>query len=461
MKSIELALLGGRPIRNKVMVSRPKLSKSEGKYVERCLKEKNFSRFIGSPVNSYKKHLILTSQQANKVQDGWSVLGGKYVREFEAAFAKDLGVPYAISVNSATSGLITALKAAGICQGDEVITTPFTFTATATSILLAGAIPVFADIDHETFCLSRATIEKVISDRSKAVMPVHILGNAGDFSEIVDLCASRNLILVEDSCQAIRTKYQGKYLGSIGKAGVFSFQESKNIMTGEGGMIVTSSEEIAYRCRLIRNHGEALVDEKDDNETVYCAAGYNFRLPEPIAAIGRAQLRKLKRLNDIRHENYEYLVAGLEPLRNIIIPQKITHPESFFPYTAGFRLNVNELMVHRDLFAAALRAEGIPVTTGFPRILNENEIFQRAGVLKKFYRLPEKCPIPSYSSESTQAAKELNSYEYIGFFQIGYPNTKKDMDDLVAAIEKICDNQKPLLVYKDSDAVSNEYGAGR
>ncbi|MFC1822873.1 DegT/DnrJ/EryC1/StrS family aminotransferase [Thermodesulfobacteriota bacterium] len=438
----DLAILGGRPVRTKTFSSRPLIGEDERRFISECLKERSFSRFIGSPVGDFRDRLAMDSKSAASLEEFWSVLGGPYVRRFEAEFASKHQVSFAVSMNSATSCLTAAVLACGLNPGDEIITTPFSFTATATALYAAGAKVVFADIDPNTYCLDPQSVLDNITERTRAVVPVHILGNGGHFIEIEGICREKGLIIIEDSAQALRCKLGGRYLGSLGAVGVFSFQETKNIMTGEGGMAITNDQETAYRLRLIRNHGEAMVFDDDPAERIASAVGYNFRLPEVLAAVGYGQVLKLERVNQIRRENYLVLSKELEAF-SFLRPQKVMNdPGQFFPYCIGFRYDSETLGLNRDLFAEALRAEGIPVSTGFPRLLSENLLFHT-------------------ESGETPVAKRINYEEYLGFFQIGYPNKPKDMEQIAKGIKKIADHKEELISRAGEFTVSREFNSGR
>ena len=436
-----LAILGGTPVRTAPFSSQPHIGETEKKYVTECLNEKMFSRFIGSPVPGYREQLALNSREAANSQDFWSVLGGKYVRLFEAEFAKKHDVNYAISMNSATSCLTAALIACGIQPGDEVVTTALSFTATATSISLMGGKAVCTDVSPDTYCMDMKSLEKAVTEKTKAIIPVHLLGNAGNIAEIKTFCEDRNIILIEDSAQALRSKKNNIYLGSIGSIGVFSFQESKNIMTGEGGMAITNDPELAYRLRLIRNHGEALVDETDAPERIKAALGYNYRLPEILAAIGYAQAQKIEYLNNVRKDNFKYLEGGLSSFSFLKLQQITNDPGQFFPYCVGMRFDATDFGVSRDLFAIALRAEGIPVSTGFPRLMNENLIYE--------------------SEIKTPIAHKLNYEEYLAFFLVGQPNNQSDMQDIINAFEKLSTYRDELKKAEPNFSITREYDSGR
>jgi len=441
MNISELAILGGKSIRNTAFMSRPHIGNKEKEYINDCLENKIFSRFIGSPVGDYKRYLTLSSKEARSLSDFWSVLGGNYTRNFEAEFAEKHNMKYAISSNSATSSLISAAIACGIENGDEVITTPFSFTASATAMKIAGAKVLFADIDKNTFCITAETIKKRITSKTKAVLVVHLLGNSGDIINIKKLCDDTGIKLIEDSAQALYSKIQGKYLGSFGSVGVFSFQETKTMMTGEGGMAVTNDKDIAYKLRLIRNHGESMVYEGvDDNDIINSAIGYNFRLQEPLSALGYAQIQKVGMLNDIRRKNYQYLKEKLGVFNCLSLVKVTNDIGEFSPYCLGMLFKHKE--IHRNTFALALQAEGIPVSTGFPRLSNEN-------------------PYTNENTNLTPIAKKINNEEYLGFFQMGYPNTIKDMHDIVKAVGKVVKNMHLLREINEEFKTKREYNSGR
>lgn len=436
-----LAILGGSPIRTAPFMSRPMLDESETKAVMECFDKKMFSRYVGSPVGNFRQYLKMKSCEAKTLNDFWSVLGGPYVRNFEAEFAEIHKSDFAISANSATSSIISAIIATGIKEGDEVITSPLSFTATATAIKLGGGTPVFADINKDSYCIDLNSIIKRVTKKTKAIVPVHLLGNDADILNIHEFCKQKGIALIEDSAQALYTSIKGKYLGTFGDIGIFSFQESKNMMTGEGGMALTNSDELAYKLRLIRNHGEAMVFEGEDSQDVIdCARGYNFRLPDPLAAIGYCQAKKIKEIQRIRNQNYTYLKNQLSQFSFLKFQKVSDYIDTFSPYCVGLTFEHSD--IHRNTFAQALRAEGIPVTTGFPRLLNEN-------------------PLTKEDVKLTPIAKELNTNKYLGFFQIGYPNTQSDMDDIINAIKKISLSFEKLKEVNSNYIQKREYTLGR
>lgn len=242
-----LALLGGSKIRQKPFPNHPIIGEEEKKQVMEVLESGNISTFIASP--------------------GENFLGGKKIREFEDKFAKKIGTKFAVTFNSASSALHAAVIAVGVEPGQEVIVPPNTFTSTATSSLMHNAIPIFCDIKEDTYCLDPKKIESLITPLSKAIIPVHLFGHSCDMDEIVEISKKNNLKIIEDCAQSIGAEYKNKKVGTIGDCGIFSFQESKIIMTGEGGMLITNDEEIIGISR--NKFCEALVAEG-----IPCFAGY-------------------------------------------------------------------------------------------------------------------------------------------------------------------------------------------
>jgi dTDP-4-amino-4,6-dideoxygalactose transaminase len=240
---------------------------------------------------------------------------GKVVEDFENKFAEYIGTKHGIATTSGTTAIHIALMSAGIKPGDEVITTPFTFYATATPILFCGANPVFVDIDPQTFNIDPTRIEAAITDKTKALMIVDLYGQPVDRAPIMELVEKHDLALIEDSCQAHGAEFKGKKVGNFGAAGCFSFYPTKNMTTGEGGMMVTNDDELADRARLLRNHGQKSRYE-------YVMVGYNFRMTNIAAAIGVEQLKKLDENNEGRIKNAQYFTEQLSELVEVpyVIP---------------------------------------------------------------------------------------------------------------------------------------------
>jgi len=442
---IELAILGGEPVRKKAFLSSVVVDDQERQYLMEVINSKAFSRFMGSPTKDIERLLVMSSEEAEHHENQYfSFLGGSMVRRFEAGFARKFGVPFAISVNSATSGLSAALGAAGIGPGDEVITTCMSFNATAISILLFNSIPVFVDVDGISFCLNPNEVEKAITPKTKAIVVVHLLGNSAEMDAIMAIAKKHSLIVVEDCAQAPGTKYKGEYVGTIGDLGVFSFQETKNITTGEGGMVITKDPVLAKKVRLIRNHGESIPDNSWDDNSLVNLVGMNFRMTELTAALGVAQLDKLDENNRVRTQNAQVLADQLKDLPGLSVP---VYPPGVVPHVFPLIYDAHVTGVSRDRILAALRAEGIPVGSGYLRLMYENPIF-----LKKIAYGKEHCPwschlynFPrSYQSGDCPIAEHLLRDKFIWFYHIHRPNGNAEMNDVILAFKKVFKNMDVL-----------------
>ncbi len=238
---------------------------------------------------------------------------GPKVEEFEQKFADWVGAEYGIAVNSGTAALHTALLACDIGEGDEVITTPFTFIASGNSIVYTGAKPVFADIDLKNYTINPDEIEKSITENTKAILPVQLYGQSANMDRINEIAEKYGLIVIEDAAQAHGATCNGKKIGSLGDMSCFSFYPTKNMTTSEGGIITTDDEDLAENARIYRAHGASVRYHHD-------AIGYNFRMTDISAAIGLAQLEKIDDFNDKRIANAAYLNEGLKDVDGIVTP---------------------------------------------------------------------------------------------------------------------------------------------
>lgn len=258
------------------------------------------------------------------------LLSGRYisgvkVREFEEAFAQYLGVEHAAALNSGTAALHVSLALVGVGPGDEVIVPPLTFFSTVSAVLHQYGVPVFADIDPVSYCLDPVDVERKITSRTKAIIPVHLFGNAVEMDRLLAIAREHGIAVVEDCAQAHGTRYKGKKVGVLGDIGIFSFFATKHITTGEGGMLVTNNREWGEKARMIRSHG--LID-RDNHHYL----GYNYRMNEIAAAIGLMQLPKLEHLNKKRIDNSLYLIRELEKRRVpwLTTPQLMDHVRHTF-----------------------------------------------------------------------------------------------------------------------------------
>ena len=322
------------------------------------------------PYNTYGPEEVRAAREVvqtgvlSKFLGAWQedFYGGPKVREFEKAWGDYFGVDHAVSVNSATSGLIAAVGALGVEPGDEVIVSPWTMSATATAILVWNAIPVFADIEAETFNLDPRSVEACITPLTRAIMVPDIFGHAADLEAIMALARAHGLKVIEDAAQAPGARYQGRYVGTVADIGVFSLNYHKHIHTGEGGMCVTRDVGLAERMQLIRNHAEAVAPGKGVDNLANLI-GFNFRLGEVEAAIGLEQLKKLRRVAEERSRAGARLSAGLSGIRGLATPV-VREGCSHVYYVYPLRLEIGALPVSRARLIAALQAEGVPGLMG-------------------------------------------------------------------------------------------------
>jgi len=420
----KLALLGGEPIRKKPFPPWPIIGKEEIDAVLEVLKSGHLSTFAAPPSEFF--------------------LGGKKIREFEANFATYHGTKYAVAVNSGTAALHVALAAAGVGPGDEVITTPYSFTSTASSILMHNAIPIFADVNLRTFNIEPDEIRKAVTPRTKAIIVVHLHGNPAEMDEIIEIADEHKLIVIEDCAQAHGAKYKGKLVGTIGHCGAFSFQETKNIATGEGGMVITDDHEFAERCRLFRNHGEIASDK--ERSYLSSVLGWNYRMTEIEAAIGNEQLEKLDKFNQMRIEGAKYLNSKLCKIDGIGVPLERKNTKHVH-HIYGLFYEGKVVGIKRNDFVDALKAEGIPCYIGYPHPLYKNLIFTE----KKAYGKVQ-CPFScnyyagniDYTKVKCPNAEKLCNEHAVWTLVVRPPCTKEDMDDIVKAVEKIIANKDQL-----------------
>lgn len=305
-----------------------------------------------------------------------TALSNPVVGEFERRFAEYCGAKYTVAVNSGTAALHVALAALGVGPGDEVVVPPYTFIATASAVLQQNAVPVFADIDPKTLNLDPAEFEKKITPRTKAVIPVHLFGLPADMDTINRIARRHGIAVIEDACQAHGATYKGKKVGNFGKLACFSFQESKNMMTGEGGAIVTDSKTLCEKCRIIKHIGMRKKYE-------YVTLGYNYRLPAVSAAVGIEQLKKLGRFNAHRRMMADYYrenLAGL-PLETIAEPDGLKSVNHLFPII----LPTDSVRATREIYKA-LAAENVLVWWVYPTPLYNIKFFREMNAY------PKSCP---------------------------------------------------------------------
>lgn len=386
---------------------------------------------------------VIESGVLSKFIGAWheDFLGGPKVRQFERDCAAYFGVKHAITVNSWTSGLIAAVGAIGIEPGDEVIVPPWTMCASATAILHWNAIPVFADIEPDTFCLDPKSVEANITPYTKAIMAVDIFGHSANMDALMDIAHRHNLKVISDTAQAPGALYKGKFAGTLADVGGFSLNYHKHIHTGEGGILVTNDDKIAERLQLLRNHAEAVVGDKGVTD-ISNMIGYNFRLGEIECAIGIEQLQKLDGFVTSRQRAAELLSAGLAGLPGLRIPMVkpgCTHAYYVYPMV----LDIGLLQVPRATILAALQAEGVPGLSGHYQNVHLLPIFQKkiAYGSRGFPWTSELCQREvNYSKGICPIAEDMQDRSYLGFAMCIHDLDDAAINLIVKAFHKIWDN---------------------
>ncbi len=288
---------------------------------------------------------------------------GPKLTEFERAFAEYIGRRRAVAVNSGTSGLFLCMLALGIGPGDEVITTPFTFVASATSIMMAGARPVFVDIDPVSLNVDPAKIEAAMTGKTKAVLPVEVFGNPAGFDRICDIARKHNLAVIEDSCEALGSALDGKKVGTFGTMSVFGFYPNKQITTGEGGMILTDEDSLAEMCVSFRNQGRTKGGGWPGHERL----GYNYRLSDINCALGIVQLSRIDQIKAKRRQVAQWYREMLADESRLIVPAEPEGCElSWFVFVV--RLTEDFTRQQRDRILGGMRERSIEVGNYFPPV---------------------------------------------------------------------------------------------
>lgn len=418
----KLAIFGGTPVRENLFPNQNTYDHEEMQAVERVMKE---GRLSGYRANA-----------------GDHFYGGPEVQALENEWAIKFNTKHAIACNSATSGLFIACGAIDI-KNKEIIVSPFTMTCSATMPLAWGGIPIFADVEKDYFCIDADCIEKLITPKTKAIIPVSIFGQSYSW-EINKIAKKHRLIIIEDACQAIGSFMYGKdapdknetlATGTLGDIGIFSLNFGKHITAGEMGVIVTDNDELAMKCRLLMNHGEAVQNDLPERDILYPKLfGFNLRTTEICAAIARVQLRKFDDLLKQRMANVEYLNKALENIP-AITSAKIRDNCTHSYYVQAFKYQDNTL--HRDKYINAVKAEltprigrdgeGVPIGCGYIRPINEMPVFESRGY---------NCNLPVVE-------KLYNEKLFLTLYHA--PNsTISDMKDVAEAFQKVWEYRKEL-----------------
>ena len=369
------------------------------------------------------------------LESGQWGIGNSKVTEFEEKFAAYVGVEYGICVTNGTSSLEIALMAADVSRGDEVIVPPYTFMATASAVLMANGIPIFADIEPDTYNLDPDAMEVAITDRTKAVVPVHIGGCPADMDRIMEIARKHNLLVIEDSAQAHSAEWRGQKVGSIGDIGSFSFQASKNLCAGEGGIITTSNQELGDKCWSYHNCGRVKSGGWYDHRVL----GSNFRMTGWQAAILLAQMERLDEQTEIRNRNGIYLSEKLSEIEGIKPTKRDERVTTHAYHLYILRYEADKFGGQpRSRFLKALSAEGIPCSSGY-NPLYKHDLF-KASIQKDPVMYGCDADKADYSRLHLPVTERICDEEAVWFTQGMLLGTQDDMDDIVEAVKKIKDS---------------------
>ncbi len=350
-----LAILGGKPVIDHALPPYRSMGPEEKAAVAEVIESDCLSGFYGSWGDQF--------------------YGGPKVRKLEQAWAARFGTKHAVTVNSATSGLIAAMGAIGIGPGDEVIVPPYTMSATAMAPLFYGGIPVFADIEPDTFCLDVDAVRACLSPRTRAILVVNLMGHPARLAELKALAVERGIRLVEDNAQGPLAMENGRYAGTVGDIGVFSLNYHKHIHTGEGGVCVTDDDGLAARLQMIRNHGENVVDPLGVKD-IANLVGFNFRMTELSAAVGIVQLAHAEEHVAPRQELAEALSAAVRDLPGLT-PPAVRKGCRHVYYVWALRYDESVVGVPRAVFSRALDAEGFRHGQGYVEPLYRLPVFRQ------------------------------------------------------------------------------------
>ncbi len=403
----KLAFLGGEKVRQKPFTVLPPIGQEERDLVLEVLGSGQLSGFVAQP--------------------GEAFLGGPKVRQLEKLFQDYFGSKFAVAVNSATAGLHAAVAALGIRVGDEVIVPPYTMSASATVILMQNATPVFADIDPISFCIDPNDIEKKITPKTKAIIVVHLFGLPAEMDAIMKIAKKHHIAVIEDCAQSPGAVYKGRKAGTIGDVGVFSFNQHKIITTGEGGVAVTDDPDLALRLQLVRNHGEVVTGKMDKVHDDLL--GWNYRMTELEAAVGIGQFRRLDQLTEERIRLADFLTEKLSKLKGLTPPSRpVSSKHVYFTYPIKF--DEKAIGIDRATFIKALNAEGIPCGGGYVRPIYYEPVFRKI--------CPDTvCPV----------TERMHFHELLVLPVCRHPHTIEDMEDVIAAFQKILSHGEVLKAH--------------
>jgi len=412
-KAGKLAIKGGKAVRTKPFQSWPIWDRSAEKGIISILRSGNWFRGRGETVT-----------------------------KFENAYAEMLGAKRCVCTVNGTNSLLTAMHALDVGVGDEVIVSPYTFIATYNVVIGSCALPVFTDTDPETFQINPDKIEERITERTRAIMPVHILGIPANMDRIMAIAKKHNLVVIEDACQAWMAEWRGKKLGTVGDLGCFSFQNSKHLPCGEGGAVVGNDDELMDRVWSYHNCGRPYRSVK--RTSGYPIIGTNRRMMEYQAAIGLSQIKRLEGDTQKRNDNAKYLTSKIKDIPGIAVHRLYDGVTRCAYHLYPFRYKKEYFNgAPRQKFLAALSAEGIPCSGGYgPQY--RDELIEVALQSKNFTRSFPKARLDQYRRELNLPDNDQLCKEAVWLSQNMLLGNKRDMDDIANAIAKVAANKDQL-----------------
>lgn len=425
----DLALLGGSPCVEGGVAPFHSIGERERTLVNEVMDGKLLSGFYGSWGEEF-----------------W---GGPMVKRLESLWREALDVRHVVSVNSATSGLFAAAGAIGLSPGDEVICPPTTMSATAVAPMFYGAVPVFVDIEDETFCLDLAAVEAAICPKTKAIFVVNLFGHPARLAELRALADRHGIHLVEDNAQGPFAMENGKPAGTIGHIGVFSLNVHKHIQTGEGGLCVTNDDDLALRMQLIRNHGENVVGNVEIAE-IANTPGLNFRMTELSAAVGVGQIERAEEIIGGRVAIAERLTAGIGQIEGFKVPAvRSDCSHVYYVWTAD--MDPNALGISRETLLAALHAEGVPAAGGYVPPLYRLPMFRERRAIGRD-GFPFAGSNRSYADGLCPVAERLHETGFVTFEICGFDPDPDQLDQMVAAFHKVFEGREKLAAWEREQA---------
>lgn len=397
-------------------------------------------RFPSWPVyDEREERALLDTLHSRK----WLRVAGDNVNQFERAYAQAMGVKGCLATCNGTSALMLSLKALGVGPGDEVIVPPYTFIATINAVLMLHALPVFADTDPGTAQMDARTIEALMTDRTAAILPVHLGGSACDLDAILEIARQRRVPVVEDACQAHMGEWRGRKLGSWGATGCFSFQATKNMACGEGGALISNDEALLDVCFALHSHGR---DRRNSGYSfTYRMAGSNLRMDEFHAALAMVQLTRIEEQAQTRDRNAKYLTAMLREIPGIT-------PLRMYPGCTRNAWHLYMFRYRQDAFAGlprakflkALAAEGIPAGSGYTP-LNQASFLKSTLAGGKFPKLYSPARLAQWREQNECPGNELLCSEAVWFTQSMFLGARTDMEQVADAVRKVQKHASALV----------------